>query len=510
MDKEVIDTIINASDHGSFSELAKSVKNKKNMEETDTYVDEIKPIGLFDELSLEDHARAMELAGVRLKELDAFNKDKNLAKDAIVIPKQKFCVICWVGPKFRAKTEINGFRIMGAFPSMYEASTYAKHVNKLEPMYDSGIVEMNLWCLGYPDSSDIIYHDNGNVNEEETIEGVENTINEYIVKHKIAIEESNKLFEFRKIAVGKSEFKTEGDIENATIKNIPMGNHTQKMEDDHLREAIKWIGGEKTVSNEKFSNTYYGEEEAEEEAEGNKGEYSKSTISLEHECKIKMPEQEYAVISYVGNTGKNCRIPLCVKGIFSNLTEAENHILKLMQFDDTYDILPVPMYKWIPCDPDTSQIRQIYKNKQLNNILETEENQKEESLGYHQSKITGHDLDEPLNCNYAGHGSNPPENIEDVITATQMFKSLSGDISTKSFASVNKFEKDNDDQFKELNDKIKDLEKSIKKLMDDEGIDEMEARSRLRISIDEDPVKTYVEENTEDWRMENKTRIRFN
>jgi nitrogenase subunit NifH len=148
------------------------------------------------------------------------------------------------------------------------------------------------------------------------------------------------------------------------------------------------------------------------------------------------------------------------------------------------------MYKWVPCDPDISQIRQIYKNKQLNTILEAEENQKEESLGYHQSKITGHDLEEPLNPNYVGRGSNPPENVEDVISATQMFSSLYSNISTKSFSTTNIVDdKDNNDQFKELGNKIKSLEEMVNKLMVDEGIDENEARSRFIIEIDEDPVK---------------------
>jgi hypothetical protein len=295
-----------------------------------------------------------------------------------------------------------------------------------------------------------------------------------------------------------------------------MGNRTQEMEDDHLREAIKWIGPdimdketsdniEKTHDDPtNWLNTYYGGDAKEEVEEEVKGEVDKdtrfvrSTISLEHECKIKMPEQEYAIVSYVNNTGKNCRIPLCVKGIFSSLPDAENHILKLIQLDDTYDILPIPMYKWVPCDPDTSQIRQIYKNKQLNTILEAEENQKEESLGYHQSKITGYDLDEPLNPNYAGNGSNPPENIKDYISATQMLSSLNSVISTRSFNAakiVDDFEKDKNDQFKELGNKIKSLEETVKKLMVDEGIDENEARSRLRIKIDEDPVKICEEKN---------------
>ena len=58
------------------------------------------------------------------------------------------------------------------------------------------------------------------------------------------------------------------------------------------------------------------------------------------------------------------------------------------------------------------------------------------------------------------------ENIEDVISATEMFKNLKNDISTSSFnytESINGSEHCKNEEFKELNDKIKDLEENMRK-----------------------------------------------
>ena len=35
--------------------------------------------------------------------------------------------------------------------------------------------------------------------------------------------------------------------------------------------------------------------------------------------------------------------------------EAKERIRQLIHVDDTYDIVPMPLYKWVPCDPDLTQ-----------------------------------------------------------------------------------------------------------------------------------------------------------
>ena len=75
--------------------------------------------------------------------------------------------------------------------------------------------------------------------------------------------------------------------------------------------------------------------------------------------------------------------------------------------DDTYDIFATPLYSWIPCDPDVSQVRQIYKNKELNRLLENEENEKLETARFHHAEETGQDLMAPVNPDFEGQGTLP-------------------------------------------------------------------------------------------------------
>jgi hypothetical protein len=465
---EILDPIMSVDVNGEFASIARAKANLPTEEDN-----KIQPIGLDDELHEDDYNTAIKIARERLVELDAYNMEKNLKKDRLLIPKQKFCVVCWIGPTFKAKTSINGFRLMGCFASEYLANIYAKKVNLLEPMYDVGIMEMNLWCLGYPSSDD------------KSQEELDKKLNDFIVEHKVSIEESKSIFEIRKKAIRKSMRTTGLNIEDAPYESIPKGETTQEMEETHLKETVKWNNSKKQTKSIEKSNVII--------------EDFNSKTDLNHVCNVKMPEQEFAIVSYVGNTGANKRIPICIKGIFSTKDEAKKHIDKLIQFDDTYNLIPTPLYKWIPCDPDISQIKVIYKNKQLNKMLEADENQKEESMNFHQKVLNGDDLEEPINPNYEGNGSNPMEDLSEIISATRLLEQISTDIPTKSYNEVAETEEEEfSPNFTSLEDNIKELGISLQKLMDG-GMSEEDAKNTLRVvgSV-ENNFKNFEEEEEEE------------
>ena len=361
--------------------------------------------GLFSELTEKQIQEAKERANEILLSRNAFDQKINLEKDQIVIPGQKFCVVQWVGPSFKSRTEIYGLRILGAFKSLSEANNHAKKVHIKDNRYDVGVLEMNLWCLNYP--TDI----------NQTQEEYDNDINKFIIKQKVSLEEAKQIFLERNQLIKKSTIKKEVDDNNRVFKG---GKITEEMETAHKIETSMWY---KKKTNEKESSVSVSKEEI------------TRTEELDHDCNYKIPNQEYAVISYTGQTGKNKRIPICIKGVFTNEKEAMDHIEQLMSVDDTFDIIPSPMYRWIPCDPDTEKVRNIYKDKRLNELLETDEHQKVEASAMHRATQNHSDLNNPINNNNSGQGIIPAteEEEEEESTPTEILHGLENFVSTYSF-----------------------------------------------------------------------------
>ncbi len=325
------------------------------------------------------------------------------------------------------------------------------------------------------------------------------------------METNRQLFEVRKRAIRKSTITKEGSLEEAPISDVPQGAPTDEMKNVHFKEVKKWAGD---IGDMKIGP---GEEDDDDYTPGKK--------LLDFECAYKIPNQEYAVLSVVGSTGNNQRIPIKIRGIFPGEKEARDHITKLMQMDDTYDTLPMPLYKWVPCDPDISSLRHVYKDKKLNHLLETDENQNEESLGFHQAKRTHGTLEEPLNPtdNFEGKGTmfksrfleeeeeegnpfqadissqptsyrvkydfKPGDRIdgkisEDEQTASNALADLEvSDVGTFSFNPGLVSQKPIQ-MFEKVDNEMKKLEEQISNMVLTEGITEEEARDRLRLKFD--------------------------
>jgi hypothetical protein len=343
-----------------------SIANAKSKQE-EIENDQVQPIGLYEELSPEDYAATMEEVRKQLIANDVFNEEKNLEKDLLTVPDQNFCVVSWVGPTFRAKTDTCGFRIMGAFKTLEKAQKYAQRLHHADFTYDIGVMEMYLWCLGYPDQSDIIMGPDGQIDIKATEVARDHRLNEFIIKHKTKLEEDKQLFEIRKRAIRKSKITKEADEEHSVIKKVPTGVPTEEMQIVHAKEIEKWLGPSEQKKEDDDDDDY---------------ELNVRMLDFETACKI--PNQEWAVVSFVGYTGTNQRIPICIKGIYASEEEARNRITQLIHIDDTYDIVPMPLYKWVPCDPDLSSLKTKFKDRQLNDFIEEGEKQKEETLSFHQ------------------------------------------------------------------------------------------------------------------------------
>lgn len=368
-----------------------------------------KAFGLLDSLSQEEISKAVAIADKNLKEMDIENDKINLEKDQITVPGQNFVAVSWVGPTFKAKTRNYGFRVMGAFDTMEEAHKYAVKINKKYPMFDTGIMQMNHFCLGYPDSSDF------DTDEETTIKKIDDVLNKFIIKHKTTKEYKKQIFEIRKNKLKYGPTKTkEIDIEpgHSVPKGGDLTEESMKIHEENVKKIFNTKNEQKNEPIDRVENT---------------NDVSDYELDLSP-CNTKVHDQEYVIISYVGNEGKNKRIPINIKGVFSTKDEAEAHIENLMSIDDTYDIVVSPMYCWIPCDPLLDSVKQIYPNEKLNSMFEAHQNESMNSKSFHSAvKSTDQDVLNKVSIKsdkgttgYSGTIEDDPE----LVTASELLKNM--------------------------------------------------------------------------------------
>lgn len=488
-------------------------------------------LGLYEDIPEEERKKALELAHENLKKWDTWNQEVNLEKDLLTVPGQNFAVICWIGPSFKAKSFLYGYRIMGAFPDLTSAQEYAHKVNQHDPMYDCGVIEMNLWCYNYPDESDGLDENGNQLSTDEAQKKYDESLNKFIVNHKIEREESKQLFEARKAILARNKAEKESEMPEDLKKEIEhvkfTGRPTEKLKILHERETKKWA--DKPALNpthEHLKEIVRKREEIEQRekngvtgAIGVTGATEPVKLDLTP-SNLKVHGQEYAAVSYVGHTGTNQRIPLCVKGVYDSKESCEESIKKMVQMDDTFDILPAPLYCWLPCDPDIGKMKQIYTDDRLNELTEGAQNESQEALRFHSVVKTNKEevLAQPLDPNYKGKGVdawNPVVSDAATSTASYVFNSAEeGNIPTWSFQGkageasenmknvwqgnieieeideiseeMNKTAKAENTkyqsvQFENLEENIKDFEKRFQELLI-QGHSEEEARKMLRVS----------------------------
>jgi hypothetical protein len=72
------------------------------------------------------------------------------APPEVVVPSkpagQQFCVLCFLGPHSRQKSDTACVQVLGAFASADAANVFAKEVAKGSPAFDLFVVEMYKWA----------------------------------------------------------------------------------------------------------------------------------------------------------------------------------------------------------------------------------------------------------------------------------------------------------------------------------------------------------------------------
>ena len=88
--------------------------------------------------------------------------------------------------------------------------------------------------------------------------------------------------------------------------------------------------------------------------------------------KMRVPAQNYALISIVSNnsTQKSDRTCVKIRGVFETLEEANGHAARIVKHDSTFDILVVSMYEWLMIPPNMDKIKdQQYMDEDLNGFI---------------------------------------------------------------------------------------------------------------------------------------------
>lgn len=337
-------------------------------------MDKNETFGLMDELSGQEISKSIQFANYILEKNGINDKELNLKKDDLTVPGQNYVTVSWIGPSFKAKTSYNGFRIMGAFDTLEEASKYAVKINKMYPRFDTGVMQMNHFCLGYPDPSD-------------TQESVDDKLNEFIVDHKTKKEYKKQLFEARKEKLKNGSTKVvEFDTVEFERKAEFKGKMTDKDVAEHMKHVESLFNKKDTRISEIQKDTRINEiiELSGLDVEGGEG------LDMTP-CNTKVLGQEYALVTYVGNTGKNERIPINIRGVFESAEKAESHIEQIMSIDDTYDVVVTQMYCWVPCDPDTDSVKRVYPNEKLNNLFESHQNENINTKSFHNAVVSSNE-----------------------------------------------------------------------------------------------------------------------
>lgn len=110
---------------------------------------------------------------------------------------------------------------------------------------------------------------------------------------------------------------------------------------------------------------------------------SKVDVDYLDEDTVKVPGQNYALVSFVSKSTKNQKtdhdkIGLKIRGVFATKEEAEAHIKKLMKSDNLFDVYLVEMWKWLAVPPNNDDIEDVrYQEEYLQEMVKEYKNSQE-------------------------------------------------------------------------------------------------------------------------------------
>jgi len=330
-------------------------------------------LGLEDLPSPEELAECRELAIEELG-LSLYNEDLNLDTDLTTIEGQNYVVVSFVGPEFSAKSDINGFRIMGVFEELGDAKEHIQTLTDEEKIFDTGLIEMYKFVPSYPLK-----------NHSETQEEQDKFLNDIIVNYKIERETAKQIYEKRK---SKLMLNKKRIIEKERKEPLKPKEDQEVLIEDIKKPNID--DNDEIPRNPTHARLLKKKALLRKEKEAKELELKTKKVNINTKfVSNKLDGQNYAAITFVGNDidQKNKdRCAMKVRGIFNTYDECSNFCKELIEIDDTYDILVADLYKWLPCSPDVEKIEQVHTKEQLNTMYQAHEKESKNVKKIHNDK----------------------------------------------------------------------------------------------------------------------------
>ena len=87
---------------------------------------------------------------------------------------------------------------------------------------------------------------------------------------------------------------------------------------------------------------------------------------------LKVSGQNWFLVSFVSPNGsqKNDHFGIKVRGVFSEYSDAVEHVKRLIKIDPAFDIFICSMYEWCLCPPDPDKMAdKTYQDQTLNTMI---------------------------------------------------------------------------------------------------------------------------------------------
>jgi hypothetical protein len=117
---------------------------------------------------------------------------------------------------------------------------------------------------------------------------------------------------------------------------------------------------------------------------------------MERDTQLRVPNQEYAVVSIIGH-GLNQtyeKTAVKIRGVFNDIERAKSHALALQKIDDMFDNFVVEMYAWLILPPEKLDldIETHYADQKLEELIQGQiesTNQNKAEFERHKVELAG-------------------------------------------------------------------------------------------------------------------------
>lgn len=327
---------------------------------------DLNDIDILDDLNDDEKIDILKRAKEQLKTNypddvdDIVYDDPNFLK----INGQNYALIAYVGKDFKAKTEVPGFKILGAFNEIDDA---IKHLDLLkedpyEKYFDIFFVELYKFMPSIPF-----------LDKNMTQQKVDKFLYDIIIRNKLKANIDKEAFELRKykLTTKKGTTVSRNKIDEPVDEAFKKANEEKNKEYATVPDKLPRDNTHKRLL-EKLQN---------------RGKLNTKKLEL-LKSEIHIKGQNYAVVTMIKdpivddelfvnefkNEFKNDtdRMIIKIHGVFNSEEEAKEHCKTVINFTDEFHVSVISLYEWGAALPDLESVQNSeYNDSTLNKLYKT-------------------------------------------------------------------------------------------------------------------------------------------